>query len=240
VPILYHVDEPYRHEIDRLLQKHPDLKIIFAHFYGGPRDLVRLGSFLDRWPNVCINLAPGLIFRGLAERRDEAREFFIKYQDRILFGTDADASSSSKVELNKNLVQFIRRFLERRDDLGLAEIVPGWPNEPDGELHETQHLYYHELDADRGLYLDSQVLDQIYAGNFRRVVGARPKKINARLALLACEKLIERVSQEPDDPETDEKVIVDGLGAAPPYRASHRTEHLKELAQIAATFRTLS
>jgi hypothetical protein len=224
LPILYHVNEPYMREIDGLLPKHPNLKIIFAHFYGGARDLARLGDFLDAWPNAHVDLAPGMIFRGLAERRDEARQFFVKYQDRILFGTDATAGDSEEVEWSKGLVRLIRRFLERKDDLGLAEIGMGGLEEGHEDLNESERLVYHELNADRGLYLDDGVLEKIYAGNFTRVVGARPKKVQAEIALSECEKLLERLRKELDDAEP----------------GPHETGHLREVEQIAATFRTMT
>ena len=241
LPILYHVNEPYRREIDGLLPKHPNLKIIFAHFYGGARDLERLGRFLDTWPNVYVDLAPGMIFRGLAERRDEAREFFVKHQDRILFGTDATAGNSEEVEWSKGLVRLIRRFLERKDDLGLAEIGMAEVADPPEEMNESERLCYHELNADRGLYLDDGVLAKIYAGNLTRVVGAKPRKVNPKIALSECESLIERVRKEPDDIEVEGSSVGRSPEEVRPAQDTepHKTVHLRELEQIAATFRTM-
>jgi hypothetical protein len=220
LPVLYHVNDPYRHEIDALLPKHPNLRIIFAHFHGGSRDLERLGCFLDRWPNVYVDLAPGMIFRGLAERRDEARQFFVKHRDRILFGTDATAGNSEEVEWSKGLVQLIRRFLERSGDLGLADIGMAEVTDPPEELNESERLVYHELNADRGLHLDDDVLARIYAGNFIGIVGPKPKQVDPTIALSECERLVERVGREPGDAGGE----------------AYRTEHLRELEQIAAVF----
>jgi predicted TIM-barrel fold metal-dependent hydrolase len=227
LPILYHVNAQYRPEIDGLLPKHPNLKIIFAHFYGGSRDLQRLRRFLDKWPNIYVDLAPGSIFRGLSDNRDEARELFIEHQDRILFGTDASASTPQSVERSKLLVRFLRRILERKDNLDLAEIGVFEPEENDPTITEQQRLSRQEFWAEHGLYLDDEVLERIYAGNFARVVGSDPKKANARIALTECERLLERVSQEVDDYWD------------PEGRGSHRTDHLGELEQIAAILRTI-
>jgi hypothetical protein len=225
LPILYHVNEPYRQEIDRLLPKHPNLKIIFAHFYGASRDLERLRRFFDAWPNVYVDLAPGMIFRGLAERRDEAREFFIQYQDRILFGTDTTAGGQEDAEWGQGLVGLIRRFLERRDDLGLAEIGMGGLEDRNGDLNESERLVYRELSPDRGLYLDDGVLKKIYAGNFMRIAGAKASKANPEVALSECEKLLERLRKRPADPAAD--------------MAWRQAEHLREVEQIAAHFRAM-
>jgi hypothetical protein len=242
LPILYHVNAPYRHEVDGLLQKHPNLKIIFAHFYGAARELDRLRRFLDSWPNTYVDLAPGMIFRGLSENRDEAREFFIEYQDRILFGTDTAPGSRLLVEWFKKLVHYIKRFLQRKDDLNLAEIEMDGLEDANGDLDENLRLVLHELHADRGLYLDDDVLRKIYAGNFFGIVGAEPRKVNPRAVLSECERLIKRVLQEPDNGGAGHDIVERWLGGAchTIHIGPHKSEHLQELQRIADTFRTMS
>ena len=184
--IVYHVDRTWRGEIDGVLRKHPRLKIIFAHFYGGGRELGWLGEFLDTWPDACVDLAPGLMYPQLADNRDEAREFFIRYQDRIIFATDNIARDAQGVEWSKNVTRFVRRFLEWKDDLRLAEI----------------DMFGRHWVGQRGLYLNDRVLKKIYARNFERTVGKKPKRVNARIALAECKKLIERVRGDPDKADT--------------------------------------
>ena len=184
--IVYHVDRPWRGEIDGVLKKHPGLKIIFAHFYGGGQELEWLGGFLDTWPSVSVDLAPGLLFPKLSNNRDAAREFFLRYQDRIIFATDNMATTAWNLAWSKNITQYIRRFLEWKDDLRLAEI----------------DVVFQRMMGSRGLYLDGSVLKKIYAGNFERVVGKNTKKVNAQVARAECKKLIERVRGDPSRTDT--------------------------------------
>ena len=46
-------------EVDHVLERHPGLRAIFAHFYFLSADLKRAGRFLDEHPNVCLDLTPG-------------------------------------------------------------------------------------------------------------------------------------------------------------------------------------
>jgi hypothetical protein len=194
LPILYHVSQDYRPEIDRMLVKHPHLKVIFAHFYGGSRDMVRLRRFFDTWPNTYVDLAPGMILRGLSENCHEAHQFFTEYADRILFGTDASATSPQSVDRGKLLVRFIRRLLERADNLDLAEIGVTQPVD-DPSLNPSQRQSRWEFWADHGLYLTDDVLARIYSGNFVRIVGPKPRPAHPGVVLEQCQRLMTRVSQ---------------------------------------------
>ena len=73
-------------ERDRLFTKHPNTRFIAAHFGWHANDLVRLGKLLDRLPNVYAETAAILYELGRQPRA--ARQFFIDYQDRVLFGKD--------------------------------------------------------------------------------------------------------------------------------------------------------
>ena len=46
-------------EVERILEQHPRLKLILAHFCFLSGDLARAAAFLDRWPNVCYDITPG-------------------------------------------------------------------------------------------------------------------------------------------------------------------------------------
>ncbi|NQU11579.1 amidohydrolase family protein, partial [bacterium] len=76
-------------EVDAVLREHPRLKMVFAHFYFLSADLPRVARFLDAHPGVGIDLAPGIEMLYKISRDPEAgRRFFIRYADRIVFGTD--------------------------------------------------------------------------------------------------------------------------------------------------------
>jgi predicted TIM-barrel fold metal-dependent hydrolase len=74
-------------ERDRLFAKHPATTFIAAHMAYHANDLGRLGRLFDRLPNVYSEVAAVLAELGRQPRT--AREFFIKYQDRLLFGKDS-------------------------------------------------------------------------------------------------------------------------------------------------------
>ena len=74
-------------ERDRMFARHPKTRFILAHFGWHANDLARLSALLDRLPNVYPEVAAILYDLGRQPRM--AREFFLKYQDRILFGKDS-------------------------------------------------------------------------------------------------------------------------------------------------------
>ena len=73
-------------EQHNLFAKHPKTIFINAHFGWMANDLKRLGELIDKYPNVYPEVAA--IVAELGRQPKFAREFFIKYQDRILFGKD--------------------------------------------------------------------------------------------------------------------------------------------------------
>jgi predicted TIM-barrel fold metal-dependent hydrolase len=81
-------EQLYR-EAEAVLEKFPKLKIIFAHFYFLSADINRASKFLDKWKNVSFDITPGWeMYDNFTGKSVEWREFFINYQDRLIFGTD--------------------------------------------------------------------------------------------------------------------------------------------------------
>ena len=74
-------------ERDRMLQRHPNTTWVLAHMSWYTQDLGRLGELFDRFPNVYAEV--GAVLYDLGRQPRFARDFFIKYQDRILFGKDS-------------------------------------------------------------------------------------------------------------------------------------------------------
>ena len=74
-------------EQHRLFARHPNTIFINAHLGWLGHDLGRLGELLDRLPNVYAEI--GAITSELGRQPRAAHRFFVKYQDRILFGKDA-------------------------------------------------------------------------------------------------------------------------------------------------------
>ena len=74
-------------ERNNVFRKHPKTRFIAAHFGWHANDLARAGKMLDDFPNVTVEV--GAILYDLGRQPRAAHDFFVKYQDRILFGKDA-------------------------------------------------------------------------------------------------------------------------------------------------------
>ncbi|HEX6924902.1 MAG TPA: amidohydrolase family protein [Longimicrobiaceae bacterium] len=74
-------------ERNNLFRRHPETTFIAAHFGWHAHDLARAAKLLDEFPNVYLEV--GAVLYDFGRQPRAAREFFIKYQDRILFGKDS-------------------------------------------------------------------------------------------------------------------------------------------------------
>ena len=73
-------------EQHRLFEHHPNTRFIAAHAGWLMNDTAKLGSLLDRCPNLYIEI--GAIDSEIGRQPRTAKAFFTKYQDRVLFGKD--------------------------------------------------------------------------------------------------------------------------------------------------------
>lgn len=76
-------------ERNELFGKHPKTRFIAAHFGYCAQDLKVCGALLDKYPNLVLEVSAVLYDFGRQPRA--ARDFFVKYQDRVLFGKDTYA-----------------------------------------------------------------------------------------------------------------------------------------------------
>jgi predicted TIM-barrel fold metal-dependent hydrolase len=74
-------------ERDRLVARHPSTTFVLAHLGWHASDLGRLARLMDRLPNVHAEI--GAVLYDIGRQPRAAREFFVKYQDRVLFGKDS-------------------------------------------------------------------------------------------------------------------------------------------------------
>jgi predicted TIM-barrel fold metal-dependent hydrolase len=122
-----------------------------------------LAKFLDTYPNATVDLAARMTqvqYQSKSDR-DKVRQFFIHYQDRILYGTDLTQSPADTAERAQN------------PPVGAA----GFPKEADAfwrsdwtylATARVQHIDAIEADV-KGLALPKPVVDKIYYENARRV-----------------------------------------------------------------------
>ena len=136
---------------NRVIARHPDTIFIGAHVGNSAEDLTAIGKLFDSCPNLYVDVAGRVA--ELGRQPYTAREFFIKYQDRILFGTDRYPGKSVQPRY-----KIYYRFLQTQDEYF---DYYDYPFPPTGEWK----IY--------GLFLSDEVLEKIYFKNAERVLGLK-------------------------------------------------------------------
>lgn len=75
---------------DRMVAKHPRLRFVGMHLASLERDVDELAAFLDKFPHAVVDTAAriGQLQHQSQQDRERVRRFFIKYQDRVIYGSD--------------------------------------------------------------------------------------------------------------------------------------------------------
>ena len=140
---------PSREELlaarNRVIERHPKTKFIAAHVANNAEDLKTVANWLEKYPNMVVEIASRI--SELGRQPYTSRKFFLKYSDRILFGTDGPWP-----ELR---LWYYWRFLETED-----EYFPYSEKEfpPQG----FWYIY--------GVHLPENVLRKIYFENALRII----------------------------------------------------------------------
>ncbi len=135
---------------DRMLEKNPNLVFVGCHLGSLEWSVDTLAEFLDRFPNAAVDMAAriGQLFYQTAEDREKVRDFFIKYQDRLLYGTDITDTGGDKEAFQKRMHEnWLRdwQYLVTNDKM-TSDLI-------DGEF--------------KGLQLPKEVVNKIYAENYK-------------------------------------------------------------------------
>ncbi len=77
---------------NRVVAQHPQTTFIGAHVANYPENLAKVGQWLDEYPNLHVEIAARIA--ELGRQPLTARWFFLKYSDRIMFGTDGPRPAS--------------------------------------------------------------------------------------------------------------------------------------------------
>jgi predicted TIM-barrel fold metal-dependent hydrolase len=101
---------------NRVLARHPKTQFIVLHVGNNAENLPYVGECMDRFPNMYVEL--GARIGELGRQPRMARKFFERYQDRILFGTDAvpHGTDTPQQLFNDELYEIYYRFLETEDE----------------------------------------------------------------------------------------------------------------------------
>ena len=81
---------------DRLLEKNPNLRVVGAHLGSMEADFSQLGQHLDIYPNFAVDIAARMPYLAM-QPRQYLIQFLDKYQDRLIYGTDASFSATDTV-----------------------------------------------------------------------------------------------------------------------------------------------
>jgi predicted TIM-barrel fold metal-dependent hydrolase len=141
---------------DAMLEKHPRLKVVGCHLGSLEYDIDELAKRLDRYPNLAVDLAARMVHLQI-QPREKVRAFMLKYQDRILYGTDLEFGGGTG-EAGEGPAQALARLT------AAYESDASW-------LATDQEVDVEKARAgfkSRGLALPESVLRRIYFENARR------------------------------------------------------------------------
>ena len=163
-------------ETFRMLDKHPRLRVTFAHFFFLSNFREEAERVMETYPNVCFDLTPGWeMFIGFSKDIDGWQTFFEKYADRIFFGTDSNDTKNFNAELN-----LMVRMAISHDKTEF--ILPAY-----------------RCVAVKGLDLSESALDKICRENYERWVGT-PRPVDTEAYKAAAERLLTDLDRT-DEPE---------------------------------------
>jgi predicted TIM-barrel fold metal-dependent hydrolase len=132
-------------ERDNLFRRHPETTFVTAHLGWQAHDLGALGRLLDEAPNVYSEI--GAVLYDIGRQPRAAREFFTRYQDRVLFGKDS---------FQPGEYPYYWRVLETADE------------------YFDYYRDYHAFWKLYGVDLPDDVLRKLYYGNALRILPNMP------------------------------------------------------------------
>ncbi len=152
-----HPDYPSREELlaarDRMLQKHPNLRYVGCHLGSMEWNVDEQAEWLDKFPNYGLDLAARIVHFQV-QNSEKVRDFIIKYQDQLLYGTDIAVSDNGN---NKSTMEIMQTIV---NDV--------WMN--DWEYFTTDHVISQHGKEYKGLKLPESVLKKIYHDNAMKML----------------------------------------------------------------------
>lgn len=155
-----------------MLEKHPHLRVCFAHLFFMSEDEPELRRLLARFPNVMLDLTPGTEMYYSFDRDSSVwRRFFSDHRERVMFGTDncypaSDRERSIAAQLN----ELERNYLTRSDRF------PLWDR------------------TIQGAGLPEDVVRKIASDNFRRFAGEKPRPLQIGEAIAYLTRRMENIA----------------------------------------------
>ena len=145
-------------EMERVLDRYPDIPMVLAHFYFVSDEYEKACHIMERYPNVRFDLTPGgEMYVNFSKDLPRWREFFLRYRKRIIMGSDHYA-----LGFGKSRYALARNFLEGSQPLE------------------------HRGEPVLPMNLPVEVLLDIYRNNAKALVGECPKPVDPEKALAYC------------------------------------------------------
>jgi predicted TIM-barrel fold metal-dependent hydrolase len=139
--------EQLMEERDNLVRRNPKTTFVIAHLGWHANDLGRLGRMMEAMPNLHSEV--GAVLYDIGRQPRAARDFFIRFQDRILFGKDS---------FQPEEYPYYWRVFETRDDYF----------DYYRDYHASWKLY--------GIDLPDEVLKKVYYKNALRITSRLPQE----------------------------------------------------------------
>ncbi|MFH1616015.1 MAG: amidohydrolase family protein [Planctomycetota bacterium] len=95
---------------DNLIRQHPATTFILPHVANFAENLNYVSSLLEENPNVYIDFSARM--DELGRQPYTCREFFIRHQDRIIFGTDMPADTDNSIDMYRSYFRFLETYDE--------------------------------------------------------------------------------------------------------------------------------
>jgi len=154
---------------DRFVARHPQLIFIGAHLASLEWSVAELSKFFDAHPNAVADMAARMTQVQFQSKTDleKVRQFIIKYQDRLLYGTDLTEEPPNPHERAQNPPSDGTPFEVEADGFWRSD----WLYLATGEV---QHIEAIKADV-KGLALPKTVIDKIYYSNAHRVFARLPQ-----------------------------------------------------------------
>jgi len=181
------LQELYR-QVDAVLRRHPGLTVIFAHFFFLADDLARAEGYLVRYPNLHLEVTPGAeMYFSFSRDVERTRAFFLRWQDRIVYGTDVFIGSwgprTAESDRYYEVVAGLRRFFSETGELAVfrPEDFSGYNIPRTGTI--------------RGIGLPESAREKLFSANFERLYGRTPRAVNRAGAVAECRRILGRARE---------------------------------------------
>lgn len=133
---------------ENVIARHPETTFVVAHIGSAGEDLALVDAMMEKYPNMYIDIAARL--SELGRQPYTSRKFFLKYPDRIMFGTDYQADEDPEI-FYPPYFRFLETFDEYFDYMG----------EPRNKDYGPWKIY--------GIGLPDDILRKVYNENAKKV-----------------------------------------------------------------------